>query len=230
MRIFSYGASTARGSKDIEGGGFIARLGKRLEQDGLGRAENFGIGGQTTDEMAARAKTIEANADDIAIVTLGINDVPRQPDGAPDKRVPLDRHRDNVRVILVALKDRCCVVYVTQYPVAYLDRGLDEGLVRSYVQAGHDVAADLNIDVVDIHAMIDESRFTCFIHEDGMHFNSEGHATSRVQTQRPWLSPRVQPVTRLNDHIRELYALAAAERVTILHKNQGSWHNVLNMF
>lgn len=54
--------------------------------------------------------------------------------------------------------------------------------------------------------------------------------TASIQTQRPWLSPRVQPVTRLKDHICELYALAAAERVTTLHKIQGSWHNVLNMF
>lgn len=176
MRIFSYGASTAQGSKDDEGGGFIGRLGKRLEAEGLGRADNFGIGGQTSDEMATRAETIEAKTDDIAIVALGINDVPRDPDAAPEKRVPLDRHRKNVRRILTVLGERCRVVYTTQYPVAYADRGLDEKLVRGYVQAGHEVALELDIDIIDIHAMIDGERFKRFIFEDGMHFNGEGHA------------------------------------------------------
>lgn len=88
MRIFSFGASTAQGAKDDVGGGFIGRIGKRLIDEQLGKAENFGIGGENTTQMVSR---LDALADvpqtDIAIVTLGINDVPRFPDSRPERRV-----------------------------------------------------------------------------------------------------------------------------------------------
>ena len=72
LRAFSFGASTAQGTRDTEGGGFIARIGKRLDEDGKGVAENFGIGGHTTDDMLPRLLEIPVHgANDIAIVTLG---------------------------------------------------------------------------------------------------------------------------------------------------------------
>ena len=177
IRTFSFGASTAQGARDTEGGGFIARIGKRLEQEGLGSAENFGIGGHTTDDMIPRLPGLAINdSSDISIVTLGINDVPRTPDNAPDRRVPLDRHDANVHKILEDLKGRCRVLYVTQYPVAYVDRGLDKALVESYVNLGRQVANEVGVDVLDIHSEIDENKYSAFIFEDGMHFNSAGHA------------------------------------------------------
>ena len=175
-RTFSFGASTAAGSKDDEGG-FIVRIGKRLEQEGLGSAENFGIGGHTTDDMVPRLPELPINhPSDIAFVTLGINDVPRSPDAKPDNRVPLDRHDSNVHTILENLKARCTVLYVTQYPVNYLDRGLEKSLVESYVNVGRQVAHEVGVDILDIHPEIDDDKYNAFIHSDGMHFNSDGHA------------------------------------------------------
>jgi len=145
IRAFSFGASTAQGARDTEGG-FIVRIGKRLEQDGRGSAENFGIGGHTTDDMIPRLPGLAINdPSDIAIVTLGINDVPRTPDKAPDRRVPLDRHDANVHKILEDLKERCRVLYITQYPVTYVDRGLDQALVESYVNVGRQVAHEVGV-------------------------------------------------------------------------------------
>ena len=175
-RTFSFGASTAQGSKDEEGG-FIVRIGKRLEQEGLGTAENFGIGGHTTDDMIPRLPGIPIHdPSDIAIIALGINDVPRTPDNRPENRVPLDRHDSNVHAILENLKERCQVLYVTQYPVNYVDRGLDKSLVESYVNVGRQVAHEVGVQILDIHPEIDDAKYNAFIHSDGMHFNSDGHA------------------------------------------------------
>lgn len=185
-RAFSFGASTAQGSKDDEGGGFIVRLGKRMEAEGIGRAENFGIGGETTDDMVRRLPSVPVeDPSDIAVVTLGINDVPRSPDGAPEKRVPLDRHDANVHAIIEDLKARCRVLYVTQYPVNFADRGLDRALVDSYVNVGRQVAHELRVDILDIHAETDDAKYRAYIHADGMHFNSDGHA---------WIAERVWDV------------------------------------
>ena len=188
-RVFSFGASTAEGKKDDEGG-FIARIGRWLTEESLGTADNLGIGGETTDNMVERLTAVSVqNADDIAIVTLGINDVPRELDRAPDKRVPMERHDTNVHTILEDLKSRCRVLYVTQYPVDYIDRGLEQQAVESYVNIGRQVAHEVGVEILDIHPEIDESKFAAFIHSDGMHFNSDGHA---------YIAERIQ------EHLKEL--------------------------
>lgn len=177
IRAFSFGASTAQGTRDTEGGGFIVRIGKRLEEEGIGSAENFGIGGHTTDDMIPRLPRIAVNSkSDIAIIALGINDVPRTPDSKPDRRVPLDRHDRNVHQILEDLSGRCRVLYTTQYPVNYADRGLEKSVVESYVNVGRQVAHEVGVEILDIHNEIDSEKYETFIDADGMHFNSAGHA------------------------------------------------------
>ena len=175
MRVFSFGASTAQGAKDTEGG-FIVRVGRSLGERGMGSAENFGIGGQTTDDMVTRLPYIPiADPSDLAIVTLGCNDVARSGDSVPEKRVPLDRHARNVRTILEELDLRCRVLYVTQYPIDFAAHGIDEMVFKGYVDAGRRAAVDLGIGIIDIHAEIDDGKFRRFMDDDGMHFNSAGH-------------------------------------------------------
>jgi lysophospholipase L1-like esterase len=177
IRAISFGASTAQGARDTEGGGFIVRIGKRLEKENRGGSENFGIGGHTTDDMMPRLPTIPIQSEsDIVICTLGINDVPRTPDSKPDNRVPLNRHDSNVHQILEDLKSRCRVLYVTQYPVDFIGRGLDKDLVGSYINVGRQVAHEIGVEILDIHNEIDDEKYEAFIYEDGMHFNSAGHA------------------------------------------------------
>ena len=177
IRAISFGASTAQGARDTEGGGFIVRIGKRLKNENRGGSENFGIGGHTTDDMIPRLPTIPIQSEsDIVICTLGINDVPRTPDSKPDNRVPLDRHDSNVHQILEDLKSRCRVLYVTQYPVDFVGRGLDKNLVGSYINVGRQVAHEIGVEILDIHNEIDDEKYEAFIYEDGMHFNSAGHA------------------------------------------------------
>jgi len=176
MRIFSFGASTAQGAKDNVGGGFIGRMGARLEREQIGHAENFGIGGENTTQMVQRLDALaDVSKTDIAIVTLGINDVPRYPDSRPERRVALEKHKTNVHEILTFLQARCHVIYANQYPVQYEQLGFKPKTVADYRNVGVAVAESLDVDVVDIFEMIDATLFDRFIHEDGMHFNAEGH-------------------------------------------------------
>lgn len=184
MRVVGFGASTAQGMRDDEGGGFVARIGRRLEAEGLGTSENFGIGGETTDQMVERARTVVTTPGDQVVVTLGINDVARDPDRIPDRRVPLERHRSNVESILRTFVDAGCRVgYLTQYPVDFAKHGLDPVFVESYIQAGRDAAAAVGVDLIDVHSQIDDALYDQFIFRDGMHFNGEGH---EFITQRVW--------------------------------------------
>ena len=175
VRVLSFGASTAQGAKDDVGGGFIGRIGTRLEAEKIGHAENYGIGGENTTQMVQRLDGMSVVADDVVIVTLGINDVARYPDARPERRVTLEQHKANVKEILTWFKDKCCVIYASQYPVQYAQLGFDPEVVAAYRLAGVAIAEALQIDVVDIFALIDEPKFEQFIHADGMHFNSEGH-------------------------------------------------------
>jgi lysophospholipase L1-like esterase len=177
MRVFSFGASTAQGMRDDDGGGFIARLGKRLNEADSGTAENFGIGGETTDQMSERAGTLNCGDGDVAVVTLGINDIARTPDRAPHKRVSLARHRANVAAIVGALVGKGCkVVYLTQYPVDCVAHGLDPAQVSAYVRVGHEAAEEVGVAVIDVNSAIDDALYRRFIFADGMHFNGDGHA------------------------------------------------------
>ena len=191
MMIFSFGASTAQGARDTEGGGFIGRLAKRLAERHRIRVENCGVGGHTTEQMLPRLADLPiASQEDIAIVTLGINDVPRTPDPAPQKRVPLDRHKSNVQRLLADLAGRCRVLYLTQYPVDFTGRGLERQVVESYVEAGRQAAGEAGVEILDINLEIDQEKYRVFIDDDGMHFNASGHAyiEGRIwQRLEPWL-------------------------------------------
>lgn len=178
ITAYSFGASTAAGSKDSEGG-FIARLDRYLQDTESGSAINHGIGGDTTDVMIARLpgviEDMKARTNPLALVTLGINDVPRIVDEKPEIRVPIERHVESLNTVLSTTKEIGDVVYLTQYPVDYEMRSLDPQLTREYVQRGKETARNAGIDVVDIFGMITTERFNEFIFEDGLHFNNRGH-------------------------------------------------------
>jgi lysophospholipase L1-like esterase len=176
IEIFSFGASTAAGSKDDTGGGFIGRLVTRLKSNNLGHSTNYGIGGQTTNDMVVRlSKLNNIPPNNIAIISLGINDVSRTPDTNPNKRVPLSQHETNVSEILTHFNTRCKTIYTSQYPVQYAQKGLNPDEVEAYINTSLTLAKKQNIHTIDIFSMIDNTRFETFIHSDGMHFNSKGH-------------------------------------------------------
>lgn len=160
-------------------GGFIARLDLYLRDTSAGTAVNHGAGGDTTTMMLVRLADIvrhmKARPDPLALVTLGINDVPRIVDERPDIRVGLSQHGESLKEILAALGGIGGVIYLTQYPVDYEARSLDPELVKSYVRLGEDTARSAGVEVIDIFGMVTPERFAEFIFEDGLHFNARGH-------------------------------------------------------
>ncbi|MDE0593112.1 MAG: GDSL-type esterase/lipase family protein [Dehalococcoidia bacterium] len=178
ITAYSFGASTAAGSKDDEGG-FVARLDRFLRDTDAGIAINHGIGGDTTDMMINRLPEVIDDMKDrpnpLALVTLGINDVPRIVDEKPEIRVPLNRHAESLDQILAATAGIGDVIYLSQYPVDYVARSLNPDTTRSYVTQGEDIARAAGVDVIDIFEMITPNMFDKFIFEDGLHFNNRGH-------------------------------------------------------
>lgn len=178
ITAYSFGASTAAGSKDDEGG-FVARLDHYLKDTNAGSAINHGIGGDTTDVMIDRLSGViddmKPRSNPAALVTLGINDVPRIIDDKPEIRVPLDRHAESLKRILAETAEIGDVLYLTQYPVDYVARSLDPQLTNEYVKLGEDTARNSGVDIIDIFGMITSERFGEFIFEDGLHFNNRGH-------------------------------------------------------
>jgi lysophospholipase L1-like esterase len=179
ITAYSFGASTAAGARDDEVGGFIARVGHYLADTDAGSSVNHGVGGDTTTMMLARldavAADIRGREGPLALVTLGINDVPRIVDDKPGIRVGLEQHVESLDRILSVLGDIGDVIYITQYPVDYVARSLEPSLVESYVKAGEATARAASVDVVDVFSMVDTNRFKEFIFEDGLHFNPRGH-------------------------------------------------------
>jgi lysophospholipase L1-like esterase len=178
ITAYSFGASTAAGSKDDEGG-FVARLDRYLRDTESGTAINHGTGGDTTDVMRNRLPGVIADMktrpNPLALVTLGINDVPRIVDDNPSIRVYLDRHANSLTEILDRTSEIGDAVYLTQFPVDYEVRSLESQLVEDYVKLGEATARSSGIDVIDIFGMITPDRFSKFIFEDGLHFNNRGH-------------------------------------------------------
>ena len=178
ITAYSFGASTAEGSKDDEGG-FVARLDRFLRDTNGGVAVNHGVGGDTTDMMISRLPGVindmKSRTNPLALVTLGVNDVARIVNEKPEIRVPLDRHSESLEQILAATAKIGDVLYLSQYPVDYVARSLDPDLTRSYVTRGEEIAQAAGVDVIDIFGMITPDMFDEFIFEDGLHFNNRGH-------------------------------------------------------
>jgi lysophospholipase L1-like esterase len=182
QKIISFGASTAFGVRDYEKKGFLFRVIEALSVDGKFEAINYGWIGDSTRDMLVRLRSLEIPAGSIVIITLGINDVRRIGEDNED-RVPIEEHKSNLDEILEYLKQRCRPVYMSQYPVEYEQCSLSEELVQSYIQAGLDVAGQLDVPVIDVYAAVLASgRYEEMVFKDGLHFNNHGHQFITEQT------------------------------------------------
>ena len=181
-KIISFGASTAYGARDYEKQGFLFRIVEALSADGEFEAINYGKIGDSTRDMLVRLASLEIPVGATVIVTLGINDVCRIGE-ENENRVPIEEHRSNLMGILEHLKTCSRPVYMSQYPVDYAQCALSEAVVASYIDAGLDVAGQLDVPVIDIYAAVQTSgRYDEMIFKDGLHFNHRGHQFIAGQT------------------------------------------------
>ncbi len=167
--LVCFGASTAEGVGDSQGG-FFKRLERKLATAGRPhQCLNFGIGGNTTDDMAARLGALKPHLPAPAILLLGSNDFPRDGDAEPWRRVELPAFRANLGKIFDAF-DPAQAVFVSSFQV----RWVTPEVFRTYTAAALELARERSFRTWDLHAESLEfgEKYLC---DDGIHYNDAGH-------------------------------------------------------
>ena len=124
MEIGIWGDSITYGAGDSEALGWVGRLRKLLEKNDDVSVYNFGICGDTTDDLLKRFP-VEADAikPNIVVFAIGINDS-KYPVGETENLIPLEKYKQNMRELLKLAKgcaDKIYIVGATK---------VDENLIR----------------------------------------------------------------------------------------------------
>lgn len=177
MEIGIWGDSITYGAGDNEALGWAGRLRKLLEKDDDISVYNFGICGDTTNDLLKRF-SVEADAikPDIVVFAIGINDS-KYPAGKTENVIPLEKYKQNMRELLKLAKsytNKVILVGATKTDEA-LTRKSGARFVNAVVQTYNDFLKEFSesegltyidvFDVLDINADLD----------DGLHPNAQGY-------------------------------------------------------
>jgi lysophospholipase L1-like esterase len=171
-KLVGFGASTAQGASDSQGG-FLKRLEKKLANAGQPReCLNFGIGGNTTRDMVVRLDPIKPHLPCPVIIILGCNDLPRIGETNP-ARTSLEEYRKNLETILHFFAGPK-TIFVSSFVVDLKRAGIAPETFTSYMNAALKIAASLKLLTWDLYA---ESLTLGgkYLSPDGIHFGDEGH-------------------------------------------------------
>jgi lysophospholipase L1-like esterase len=177
-KLICFGASTAEGVGDSQGG-FFKRLERKLAADGRAHlCLNFGIGGNTTADMAPRLGSLKPHLPAPAILLLGSNDFPREGDPEPWRRVELADFRANLEKIFAAFAAGP-TIFVTSFQV----RWVTPEIFRAYTEVALELARARAFTIWDLHAesLAFGEKYLC---EDGIHYNDAGHELIAKRLQK----------------------------------------------
>jgi lysophospholipase L1-like esterase len=168
-KLIGFGASTAQGVGDSQGG-FFKRLERKLAA--AGRAHeclNFGIGGNTTVDMVARLDTLRPHLPARAILLLGSNDLPRDGDWEPSRRVGMADFKENMHKIFEMFAAGP-TIFASSFQVSWVT----EASFRAYQEAALEMARARAFTIWDLHAESLQwgGKYLC---DDGIHYNDAGH-------------------------------------------------------
>ena len=181
MTIVFFGASTVEGVRDSVWGGFVTRLANRaFTERKRARIFNLGIAGDTSREYVNRTEEIAARRADHVVFLLGCNDVPRDRDGDPAIRVPVEEYEANLRRLFGASERRRTLI--TSFPVDAERTGVRREVFKTYLDAARRAAIDEGLEIVDVYEDWDGAARTEWLSSDGLHLNSDGYE---------WLADRV---------------------------------------
>lgn len=180
--ILGFGASSMQGVGDPEGGFF-----KRLERDWRGkggkpRFVNQGIGGHTTRDMLARLSEATTLSPDLTIVLLGCNDLPRNPDGSPDRRTDLAEYQSNLEKLFSELPGERRI-FCTSFRPDLARHGISAENFSVYMNAARNAAEEAGWDLIDFFEMSLSWPADLYA-EDGMHASAKGHAWMAEQIRK----------------------------------------------
>jgi len=185
-RIVVFGASTAFGRVDPEGGGFAGRLKRYHESKNKNNALfNLGISGEGTQEMLKRfTNECSPRRPDLIILNTGINDFSRR--GSPQAQTKNGtKHRDNLRTLLVAARGLAQVILLTPHQalanqtIKASDAHGDIFYLQEDLQLGYqtalELAEELKIRVLDLVSLFANQPIDTWCDKDLLHLNAQGH-------------------------------------------------------
>ena len=177
MEIGIWGDSITYGAGDSEALGWVGRLRKSLETNENVSVYNFGICGDTTDDLLKRL-SIEAEAikPDVIVFAIGINDS-SFPVGKIENKVRLENYKQNMRELTKLARSHTSKIYIVGATK------VDEALIRKSgtrfmnetIQTYNNFLKEFSktegltfinvFDVIDVDADLD----------DGLHPNAQGY-------------------------------------------------------
>lgn len=177
MNIGVWGDSITHGSCDEEALGWVGRIRKVLPADDWNHIYNFGICGDTSEDLIARFDVeLEALHPQKVIFAIGINDS-KFPEGSDTHLVSLEQYEQNLRKLIEKAKahaDTISIVGATQvvheWRSASGSRFMNEEIAK-FNEVMKKVTAEYNLNFIDVFETLDPTTDLA----DGLHPNAQGY-------------------------------------------------------
>lgn len=177
MNIGVWGDSITHGSCDEEALGWVGRIRKALPTDDYNHIYNFGVCGDTSDDLMARFDVeLEAIHPKKVILAVGINDS-KFPEGSDTHLVSLEAYEQNLRQLIEKTKaytDSITIVGSTrvddEWRSARGSRFMNEEIAK-FNEAMKKVAAEHDLDYIDVFETLDPATDLA----DCLHPNAQGY-------------------------------------------------------
>ena len=177
MEIGVWGDSITYGECDSQALGWVGRLRKSLLMDRDASVYNFGVCGDTTEDLLKRFK-VEADSiqPDKIVVAIGINDT-KYPAGETTNKVPFEKFKQNMRKLVAEARnytDKIYVVGATKVDDGFA-RMSGTRFVNADIQTYNSFLQELDssekLPYIDVFDTLDPTTDL----EDGLHPNAQGY-------------------------------------------------------
>lgn len=177
MTIGVWGDSITHGSCDSEALGWVGRIRKALPTDDYNHIYNFGVCGDTSEDLVARFD-IEAKAisPDHIVFAVGINDS-KFSKGSDNHNVSLDNYKTNLAQLILSAKQHTgsiCLISATkvteEWRSARGSRFMNEEIAK-FNQVMAVLADDYDLKYIDVFEAVDPATDLA----DGLHPNAQGY-------------------------------------------------------
>lgn len=177
MNIGVWGDSITHGSCDEEALGWVGRIRKALPTDDYNHIYNFGVCGDTSDDLMDRFDVeLAAIHPEKVIFAVGINDS-KFPEGSDTHLVSLEKYEQNLRGLIEKTKahaDTITIVGATrvddEWRSARGSRFMNEEIAKFNVVM-KTMAIENNLDYIEVFETLDPATDLA----DGLHPNAQGY-------------------------------------------------------
>jgi lysophospholipase L1-like esterase len=172
-----WGDSITYGACDPEALGWVGRLRKLLDTNDYGSVYNFGVCGDTSEDLLERF-SVEANSiePNVIILAIGINDS-KYPVGQSTNLVPFEKYRTNIEALLIQARkytDKIFVVGAKQVDESRMKPGysrFENKTIQTYNKFLKKFCEDERLTFLDVFDVLD---IKTDLYE-GLHPNAQGY-------------------------------------------------------